>query len=324
LLSDLCEINAADIDWDWALCHMDADLRRTYGEEFMLRGVVHPISHTLDLAIACECTAKIARYLGDGQLAEQLDRLAGQWVNAFDFETGLLVDSSYYEGGKWNYSFRLLPDMVTRVRLAGGDEKFAGMLDAFFGYGAEPVRQVGVRPTLDELANGFALNRFQGLNNEPDMDAPWAYHYIGRPDRTAEVVQTAINNQFGLGRGGLPGNDDSGGLSSWYVWASLGLFPVAGQSLFLLNAPSFQSARMNVGNQELSIETSGFVEPDREGPAQYVQSVSFNGEPLDRTWLAARDLYRGGQLHFELGQTPSDWGRSSRPSSVTGADREAE
>ena len=323
LLSDLCEINAADIDWDWALCHMDADLRRTYGEEFMLRGVVHPISHTLDLAMACEGTAKIARYLGDGQLAEQLDRLAGQWVNAFDFETGLLVDSSYYEGGKWNYSFRLLPDMVTRIRLAGGDEKFAGMLDAFFGYGAEPVRQVGVRPTLDELADGFALNRFQGLNNEPDMDAPWAYHYIGRPDRTAEVVQTAINNQFGLGRGGLPGNDDSGGLSSWYVWASLGLFPVAGQSLFLLNAPSFQSARMNVSNQELSIETSGFVEPDREGPAQYVQSVSFNGERLERTCLAARDLYRGGQLHFELGQTPSDWGRSSRPLSGTVLGREA-
>ena len=49
---------------------------------------------------------------------------------------------------------------------------------------------------------------------------------------------------FGLGRGGLPGNDDSGGLSSWYVWASLGLFPVAGQSLYLVNAPSFVQSRM--------------------------------------------------------------------------------
>jgi putative alpha-1,2-mannosidase len=80
---------------------------------------------------------------------------------------------------------------------------------------------------------------------------------------------------------------------------------------------------MSVGNQELSIETSGFVEPDRDGPAQYVQSVRFNGEPLERTWLTARDLYRGGQLHFELGQARSDWGRSSRPSSVTVLDSEA-
>ncbi len=323
-LADLCELNATGIDWDWALCHMDADLRRPYGEEFMLRGVAHPISHTLDLAFACECTAKVARYVGDGKLAEQLDRLASRWVNAFDAKTGLLVDSSYYEGGKWNYSFRLLPDMASRIRLAGGEEKFTDLLDAFFGYGADPVQQPAERPSLDELANGFALNRFQGLNNEPDVDSPWAYHYVGRPDRTAEVVQAAINNQFGLGRGGLPGNDDSGGLSSWYVWASLGLFPLAGQTLYLLNAPSFQSGQISFSNSELAIETSGFVEPEPAGPVQYVQSVTFNGEPLEGTWLPARDLYRGGRLHFRLGHEPSDWGRSSRPPSVSVLDREAE
>ena len=75
------------------------------------------------------------------------------------------------------------------------------------------------------------------------MEAPWAYHYAGRPDRTAEVVHSALTWQFGTGPGGLPGNDDSGGLSSWYVWASLGLFPVAGQNLFLVNAPAFERAR---------------------------------------------------------------------------------
>ncbi len=76
------------------------------------------------------------------------------------------------------------------------------------------------------------------------MEAPWAYHYAGRPDRTAEVVHAALTWQFGTGRGGLPGNDDSGGLSSWYVWASLGLFPIAGQNLFLVNAPAFERAAL--------------------------------------------------------------------------------
>ena len=148
-----------------------------------------------------------------------------RWVNAFDPTTGLLVDSAFYEGGKWNYSFRLLHDMQARIELAGGDEAFVALLDAFFGYGADPVKQVGERPASEDLAAGYALNRFEGLNNEPDMEAPWAYHYAGRPDRTAEVVHAAVNNMFGLGRGGLPGNDDSGGLSSWYVWASLGHLP---------------------------------------------------------------------------------------------------
>ena len=157
---------------------------------------------------------------------------------------------------------------------------------------------------MEELSAGYALNRFEGLNNEPDMEVPWAYHYVGRPDRTAEVVHAALHNMFGLGRGGLPGNDDSGGLSSWYVWASLGLFPVAGQSLYLVNAPAFVQSRIDLNGAELSIETDGFVEPEPDGPAQYVQSVTFNGEPLDRTWLTARELHRGGTLVIALGPNP--------------------
>ena len=190
----------------------------------------------------------MASYVGDNQLAEQFERLAGQWVNAFAPD-GLLLDSTYYEGGRWNYSFRLLHDMQARIELAGGEGAFIELLDQFFGYGADPVKQLGERPSVADQAAGYALNRFEGLNNEPDMEAPWAYHYAGRPDRTAEVVHAASTTCSALGRGGLPGNDDSGGLSSWYVWASLGLFPVAGQSLYLINAPSFAEARIDLGRQ---------------------------------------------------------------------------
>ena len=60
-LADLCQLGVPGVDWDWALCHMDTDLRRAYGEEFLLRGVAHPITHTLDLAFGYHCTAKVAR-----------------------------------------------------------------------------------------------------------------------------------------------------------------------------------------------------------------------------------------------------------------------
>ena len=123
-LADLCQLGVAGVDWDWALCHMDTDLRRAYGEEYLLRGVTHPITHTLDLAFGYQCTAKVARYVGDNALAEQFEELATRWVNAFDPKTGLLVDSAYYEGGKWNYSFRILHDMQARIELAGGDKAF--------------------------------------------------------------------------------------------------------------------------------------------------------------------------------------------------------
>jgi putative alpha-1,2-mannosidase len=149
------------------------------------------------------------------------------------------------------------------------------------------------------------------------MEAPWSYHYAGRPDRTAEVVHAVVQNQYGTGRGGLPGNDDSGGLSSWYVWASLGLFPVAGQNLFLLSTPSWRSSRLRVPGGTLTVGTTGFVEPTPDGPAQYVQAVRLDGQPLERTWLTGTEVHAGGVLTVDLGPEPSSWGTLVRPPSVS-------
>lgn len=314
-LADLCQLGLPGIDWEWALVHMHNDLRRTYGEEFLQYGEAHPISHTLDLAFGYWCTTKVARAVGDRALIEELAPLAQRWVNAFDPETGLLKDSTFYEGTRYNYSFRLTHDMAGRIALSGGDDAFVAQLDRFFGYGADPVVQPGLHPDAAEMLAGYALGRFEGLNNEPDMEAPWAYHYAGRPDRTAEIVHAAVHQQFGTGRGGLPGNDDSGGLSSWYVWASLGLFPVAGQNLFLVNAPSFSHARIQLGDDELQISTEGFVEPERGGPVQYVQEATLNGAPLERTWLTGAQVHAGGELVIRLGDDPDAWGARDRPPS---------
>ena len=156
------------------------------------------------------------------------------------------------------------------------------------------------------------------------MEAPWAYHYAGRTDRTAQIVQSALTWQFGTGPGGLPGNDDSGGLSSWYVWASLGLFPVAGQNLFLINAPAFERAAIKINGEEFVIETSGHRENpigadgiEQDSPVQYVQSATFNGRPLAAAHLSGTDVHRGGRLHLRLGPEPSDWGRVNRPPSLS-------
>jgi putative alpha-1,2-mannosidase len=321
-LADLCQLGLPGIDWEWALVHMSDDLRRTYGEEFLLHGEAHPISHTLDLAFGYWATAKVARRVGDTALAEQFEALAERWVNAFDPSSGLLKDSTYYEGSRYNYSFRLLHDMASRIELSGGAESFVRQLDEFFGYGAPAVSQPGNRPGVVEMLAGYELGRFEGLNNEPDMEAPWAYHYAGRPDRTAEIVHAVLLQQFGTGRGGLPGNDDSGGLSSWNVWASLGLFPVAGQNIVLVNAPLFASATIAVGDESFRIRTQNFVEPLHGGPVQYVQSMRLNGEPLERSWISGSELHRGGELLVELGPEPSDWATTNLPPSRPGPVRE--
>ena len=313
-LADVCALDLPGIDWDHALVQLHADLRRAYGEDYLETGIAHPVSHTLDIAYGYQCTAAIARHVGDDELAGHLEALATGWTRAFDPSTGLLVDSTFYEGGLWNYSFRLLHDMAQRVELAGGDRAFVALLDRFFGFGSPSVTQLGESPTEAEMAAGYALGRFEGLNNEPDMEAPWNYHYAGRPDRTAEVVRSVLDCSFGTGRGGLPGNDDSGGLSSWYVWASLGLFPVAGQGLFLLGAPSFEESRLRVSGGELVIRADG-VDARPGSPTRYVRSAALDGASLERSWLTSSEVHAGGVLQVELGASPGDWGTTSRPPS---------
>ena len=296
---------------------MANDLRRTYGEEYLQRGEAHPITHTLDIAFGYWCTAGVAEHVGDKALAKQFYELAERWMNAYDPSTGLLKDSTFYEGTRHNYSFRILHDMESRIGLSGGEARFVEQLDTFFGYGAEPVRQPGLEPAAEELLAGYRLGRFEGLNNEPDMEVPWAYHWAGRPDRTAEIVHAAIHQQFGPGRGGLPGNDDSGGLSSWLVWASLGLFPIAGQNLVLLGPPAFERSTIAIADHTLVISADGFVEPSRSSAVQYVRSVTVDGVPLDRTWLHGEEFRQCRELRFLLGPEPSDWGRVTRPPSST-------
>lgn len=316
-LADLCQLGIPGIDWEWALTHLHIDLRRGYGEDYLRTGETEPLSHTLDLATGYWCTARIAERLGDHVLAGELDDLAGGWTATLEQDGALLRPSAYYEGTRWNYSFRLLPDMAARIRAAGGDEQFVGLLDRFFGYDAAPVRQPGIGPTRVELAAGAALGRFQGLNNEPDMESPWAYTYAGRPDRTAEVVHAVRSQQFGTGRGGLPGNDDSGGLSSWYVWAALGLFPVAGQNLFLLHPPAHPHARLAVGETSLTVTARNYRPPQPDRPAQYISAVHLNGRALRRAWLHGNELHRGGELVVSLSDRPTRWATAHRPPSAS-------
>jgi putative alpha-1,2-mannosidase len=98
------------------------------------------------------------------------------------------------------------------------------------------------------------------------------------------------------------------------------LFPVAGQSVFLVSTPAVEQARMRVAGGELHIETSGFVAPSRKEAPQHVQRASFDGRPLDRCWLAGAEVHGGGVLCLELGQRPSAWGRAGRPPSTPTTD----
>ncbi len=314
MIADAFHRKLGGIDWSRAKDLMAADIERKANSDFLDDGLARPITHTLDLAVASWCTACMSRALGDHATAERFAELATRWRNAYDLATGRLPDDEqYYEGGAWNYSFRLLHDMAGRIGLYENEEAFVADLDAFFGYGQPSV----VQPTdPDDTAYmdwGKALNRFEGLNNEPDFETPYAYLYAGRHDRTAEIVRAGMRYMFTTGRGGLPGNDDSGGTSSWYVWNAIGVFPVTGQPVLLIGSPIFETATIAVADRTFTVEA-----PDTSDENIYVQGANLNGEPLDRAYLSIDELMAGGTLSLEMGPRPSDWARGDRPPSYPG------
>ena len=250
-------------------------------------------THLLDLAGALNAAALVAGKCGDNEFADSLNQRKNIWKNAYDSDTGLMRENAvYYEGSHWNYSFRAHPGMAERIALAGGKEKFTALLDTFFGADIPPCND-GKRIIRE--------NFFEGMNNESDMDSPYTYLWTGRSDRTSEIISLIRKYRYSTGDGGAPGNNDSGALSSWYVWNALGLYPCSGTGMILLGSPSVENAEVILPDATLKIEVS------RESKnAIYPVKYRFNGKIFTEPFLPVNELYKGGTLEFFLENTPNN------------------
>ena len=248
--------------------------------DYKASGRCDDIAHTVDIADGCNAARMLAEAAGDDELAAECGRLAKMWPAAFDRRTGLLdPESRYYEGSHWNYSFRLMHDMETRLDIAGGRENYVRLLDRFFGF------------THAQDVSG----RFEGFNNETDMETPFAYFYAGRHDRVCEVVAAGTEYMFCEGRGGLPGNNDSGGLSSLYMWFALGIFPVSGQDVMFIGSPRLNRAVIHMANgRDFTVS--------REGEGIYVARAELNGRRLDEMKFGVGEMMEGGELKLYMSE----------------------
>lgn len=268
------------------------ELARDDFEIFLKDGVFESYTHILDTTDAC---LSVARITDDAELKSQLLNLAKNWTNAYD-DDGLMSEKSpYYEGDRYTYSFRLQRNMKERIELAGGNERFVKLLDNFFGFNGESIKQMTYLGADEDIAK-TDYHRFQGFNNECDMETPYAYIFAGRHDRTCDIVHECVTKSFVNGKGGLPGNNDSGGLSSCFMWNALGIFPVSGAGEFLIGSPHIDKADIRLSNGNLlEIEAKNLSEDN-----YYVKKVEFNGEPITDYTIRTDVLMRGGRLVFEM------------------------
>ncbi len=238
-------------------------------------GTFEKTTKLLDCTLIAEAFARLAKELGRGEDYAYLSKIASYWTGAFGKDGLLKADYPYYEGNHWNYSFRFVNDAEKRIALSGGKENLTKQLDLFFGFNEESEQE----------------NRFEGFNNETDMETPYFYHYVGRYDRITRIMKECAENCFKTGRDGLPGNNDSGGLSACYIWNFLGLFPVSGQEVMFIGVPRAKKAVLHFSNgKNLTIRSN-----IKDGK---IETVSFNGKKISGYEISVKDVLAGGEIIF--------------------------
>jgi predicted alpha-1,2-mannosidase len=194
-------------------------------------------------------------------------------------------DAPFYEGSSLQYSTYVPHDVAGLIALTGGDSAFAAWLDRLFDSG------------------GY------DHSNEPDFLAPYLYIHAGRPDRTAERVRNILARNYRPTHDGLPGNDDAGAMSSWYVWSSIGLFPNAGQPFYYIGSPLFTRSTIRLeGGRSFTI-----VAPAASPERPYVVAARLNGRAIDRAWLTHDEIARGGRLDLDMAAAPAGWATRFQP-----------
>ncbi|HEV7663536.1 MAG TPA: glycoside hydrolase domain-containing protein, partial [Chloroflexota bacterium] len=256
-------------------------------------------SITLEYAADDFAIAQFARALADVDRAETYARRAANWQNTFNPATGYVesrdaqghfpnADHShaccgFVEGNAAQYTWMVPFDYPNLVNRLGGPDLAVARLDDFFA----------------ELNAGQNRPRMW-IGNEPNLGTPWAYDFASAPARAQSVIRRIQLETFDTTPGGLPGNDDAGATSAWYVFSALGLYPlVPGVAGVALGSPLFEEAVVHLANgRDLRIVGRGAAED-----APYAQMLTLDSVPLDATWLDWSRLADGATLEFTLGRS---------------------
>jgi predicted alpha-1,2-mannosidase len=215
----------------------------------------------------------------------------GSWLTPFTaMDSCSWGGKTFYEGNSWTYSTFVPQDVASLIEKSGGKEQFVRRLDAFF-----------------EVPDRY------DVGNEPGFLAPYLYNWAGRPDKTAEHVRAIIAKSYHAGPNGLPGNDDSGAMSSWFAFGQMGIYPNAGQDVYLIGSPAYPLTTIHLGNEKDFVIEARNVSADN----LYVVSAELNGKPLDRAWLRHAEIIAGGRLVLTMASTPGHWAESDLPPSAS-------
>ena len=275
------------------------------------------VSKTLENCYGDYCMSETAKIMGKSDMAKHFAKRASFYKNIFDKQTNFMrgkdskgkwrtpfnpfeyshaetFGGDYTEGNAWQYNFHVQHDIVEFIDMFGGKEKFVKLLDKLFS--TQDTRKAG---TFKKSGDVTGLIGQYAHGNEPSHHVAYLYTLADRKDRTAEIVWQICNELYSNKPDGLCGNDDCGQMSAWYVFSSLGFYPVNPNGLeYVLGAPQVKKAVINLENGNKFEIVAHNISTENK----YVKSVKLNGKEYLKHTLSHADILKGGKIEFFMGQ----------------------
>lgn len=301
---------------DWALAQVARDLGKTGDYELLMKRAGN-YQNLYDRS-----SGFYRPRFSDGSWLPECERGRSPQITRFGTNTyydcwdrwwiGVSPHRHYTEGNAWQYLFYPQHDIQGLIDLMGGREKFSERLDGLFYASSsnEGPWYVGVTGAIGQYVHG----------NQPSHHMAFLYNFAGKPWKTQERTRGIMETLYGADEWGLPGNEDMGEMSAWFVFSALGLYPVTpGQPVYTITSPLFEKAVISLdefyGNRIFTI-----IARNASGDNKYIRSAKLNGKPLTRTWITHDEIVAGGVLEFEMGPDPNrNWGTApeAAPPSMT-------
>ena len=272
------------------------------------------VSKALEYAISDWAIARFAEKMGDSEKAQYYQKRSKAYERYFDPETRFMRPvmsdgnfrepfnpfrsihevGDFTEGNSWQYTWLVPQDVKGLINLMGGEDAFEAKFDSFFVASGD----MGDKASAD--ITGLIGQYAQG--NEPSHHAAYLYAYVGSQWKTAEKVRYIMDEFYSDQPDGLIGNEDCGQMSAWYIFSSMGFYPVnPSSSVFVLGSPQVNQAQINLPEGK----TFTMVAHNNSPKNIYIQSASLDGKPLKRTYITYKEIMNGGMLKLEMGETPN-------------------
>jgi predicted alpha-1,2-mannosidase len=219
----------------------------------------------------------------------------GEWTTPFDPVYSKHEGSDYTEGNAWQYLWIVPHNVDGLISLLGGKEPFAEKLEQLFKV-ETGVKGEEASPDISGLIGAYAHG------NEPGHHTTFLFNYCGKPWRTQELNREIQTTMYTSAPDGLCGNEDCGQMSAWYIFSTLGFYPVNPSELkYQFGSPLVQEAKVRIAQDKYFTVSAPLASVENK----YIQKVKLNGEKLKRSYITHEEIVNGGVLEFTMGAEPN-------------------